>query len=137
MAVILSHEDALRFIFSFVVTERGCWEWIAGKATGGYGCIKLGRKQYVAHRLMYEAMRGPIKYTIDHLCRNRACVNPQHMEDVTNKVNILRGESIPAKNARKTHCKRGHEFTEANTYRERKGRQCRTCRALWHKWRIR
>ncbi|NED52837.1 HNH endonuclease, partial [Micromonospora aurantiaca] len=63
----------------------------------------------------------------DHLCRNRACVNVTHLEIVTNRINILRGETLQAANAAKTHCIRGHEFTPENTYVKNGGRDCRTC----------
>jgi hypothetical protein len=78
----------------------------------------------------YELAIGPIPegLTIDHLCRNRGCVNPAHLEAVTNRTNLLRGDGIAALNARKTHCKRGHEFTPENTYVWREGtRACRAC----------
>ncbi len=91
----------------------------------------------LAHRFSYELANGPIPegLQIDHLCRNRGCVRPDHMEAVTPRVNYLRGDSVPAKNARKTECKRGHPFTFQNTLVvERPGfhpsRQCRTCKGM-------
>lgn len=79
--------------------------------------------------MAYEALLGPIPagYVLDHTCRNRACVNVQHLEVVTNTENIRRGQSIPALNARKSHCKRGHELAGANLYRTPKGRHCKAC----------
>ncbi len=104
-----------------------CWIWIGSKATKGYGRWN-GRK---AHRVAYEALVGviPAGLTIDHLCRNRKCVNPSHMEVVTNAVNVLRGESFSAVNQRKTHCPKGHPYDETNTGHrsDRPGRICREC----------
>lgn len=115
-------------------TDRSgdCWEWLGPKRRG-YGRIQHeGRGQRV-HRVAYELVHGPIPegLVIDHLCRNRGCVNPAHLEPVTAGENVLRGEGISAVNARKTHCKRGHLFDEANTWISRKGRRhCRTCSRL-------
>jgi hypothetical protein len=90
------------------------------------------------HRIAYEVAYGPIPegLTIDHLCRNRRCVNAEHLEAVTGKENTLRGEAISAINIRKTHCVHGHEFTEENTYRAPSmpnERVCRICRAAYKK----
>ena len=109
--------------------EKGdrCWIWFGPKDQSGYG-----RYQNVpAHRYAYILEFGPILdgLVIDHLCRNPACVNPWHLEPVTARVNILRGEGVGAGNARKTHCINGHLFDEANTYirKDRYQRMCRTC----------
>jgi hypothetical protein len=85
----------------------------------------------VAHRYGYELQVGsvPDGLTLDHLCRNRACVRASHLEPVTSKVNILRGEGLAAKNAAKTHCDNGHLFSEANTLRTSIQRVCRICGA--------
>lgn len=91
-----------------------CWPWKAGKIPGGYGAVwdKRIDNNRLAHRTAYEMLVGPVPdgLEIDHLCRNRACVNPNHMEVVTAKENVLRGIGISAQNARKTHCKNGHPF---------------------------
>lgn len=89
-----------------------CWDW-TGYLQRGYGRIKDNSKQRRAHRWAYEAFVGPISrgLTIDHLCRNRACVNPAHLEVVSAGENVLRGYAPAAINARKTHCKYGHRFT--------------------------
>ena len=113
----------------------GCWEWTAGKTTSGYGAFRVGNRAVVSHRYAYELLIGPIPETLqlDHLCRNRACVNPSHIEPVTQVVNLARGISGPATNARKTHCSRGHEFTAENTYSPPSNpthRGCRKCRSL-------
>jgi hypothetical protein len=111
--------------------DNGCWPWLAAKKWG-YGCFALdgGRIQVRAHRYSYEVLVGPIPdgLTIDHLCRNRGCVNPSHLEPVTMGINVLRGEGPSAKNARATHCSRGHPYDEKNTYRRKDGgRDCRRC----------
>jgi len=113
-----------------VVERSDCILWEGTVTDKGYG---WERNQY-AHRKAYERAKGQIPpgLQLDHLCRNRRCVNPDHLEPVTRKENILRGESFSAQNARKTHCERGHELTPENTYMRkdsRGGRQCKTCRA--------
>jgi hypothetical protein len=110
--------------------ESGCWNWMRYKDRYGYGALGVNGKYLKAHRFIYENTKGPIKdnLPLDHLCRNHACVNPNHLEPVTQRINLLRGNSIQAQNARKTHCKNGHEFSKENTYRLTKGgRVCRTC----------
>ncbi|KKM02057.1 hypothetical protein LCGC14_1788260 [marine sediment metagenome] len=107
----------------------GCWPW--QRATSrGYGQLSINGTVCSAHRTAYEIVKGPIPdgLQIDHLCRNTRCINPDHMEAVTARVNTLRGNNPPAVNARKTHCKRGHEFVADNTVRTAKGRECRQCR---------
>ena len=112
-----------------------CLTWTGYRQPNGYGKFGVNRVAKYAHRVAYEALIGPIPdgLMIDHLCRNRACVNVDHMEAVTNQVNILRGETIMAANAAKTHCDNGHEYTPANTYtRPSDGsRNCRQCIREW------
>lgn len=106
-----------------------CWLWTAGKARG-YGYIRLNGRTQAAHRVAYAMLVGPIPegLTLDHLCRNPACVNPAHLEVVSLKENILRGIGASAQHARQTHCIRGHPFDEENTYWCSDGRrQCRAC----------
>lgn len=106
-----------------------CVEWQGKYFSNGYG--RVGYK--MAHRIVYEEQVGEIPdgLQLDHLCRNRGCVNIEHLEPVTIKVNVMRGVSPHAINARKTHCTNGHEFTEQNIYQrpDRIARGCRTCRA--------
>ena len=113
---------------------KDCWLWIGTITANGYGQVKHNGRDIGAHRAAYQILVGPIPdgLTIDHLCRNRRCVNPTHLEPVTTKENLRRGLSPTAINARKTHCIHGHEFTKDNTYhRKGIGRRCRTCaRAL-------
>ena len=114
-----------------VAGPEDCWLWLGTKNRAGYGSIGRGGRGggfTGAHRAAYELTHGPIAegLTIDHLCRNKSCVNPSHLEPVTQKENNNRG---PGPNATKTHCKQGHPFDAANTiYRkDRNMRQCKTC----------
>lgn len=117
--------------------NSGCWLWIGGITSSGYGAFWRNGKTVLAHRVCYEIHKGqvPRELTLDHLCRNTACVNPDHLEAVTIKENTARGISPPAKNVKKTHCHRGHEFTDENTHLQvgKDGitrRRCRVCSAL-------
>ncbi len=121
------------------VDRRGddaCWPWLGSVDGGGYGQIALPRRPgdrlrlARAHRVVYEAVKGPIPpgLELDHLCRNRVCVNPAHLEPVTRRINALRGNSPAAKAARRKHCRQGHPYDQDNTYIRSNGhRQCRAC----------
>lgn len=113
-----------------------CWTWIGHKQQLGYGMFTIRGKWFSAHRVSYNLLIGPIPEGLhsDHLCRNHSCVNPHHIEPVTPKENCHRGIGPSAINAVKTHCERGHELNEKNTYltKQKKGRDgfrrcCRKC----------
>lgn len=117
------------------VDENGCWNWHRARDKDGYGFygtrIKGKSYSWRAHRLTYERAKGPIPlgFQIDHLCRNHACCNPDHLEAVTPRENQLRGFSVSGLSARKTHCDEGHPLSGANLYADPRGwRGCRACR---------
>lgn len=116
----------------------GCWEWIASlNGKSGYGTLNVRGRATLAHRASYEEFVGPIPegHEIDHLCRNRKCINPEHLEPVTSSENHRRSPTDKASiHAKKTHCPKGHEYTPENTwmqpqwkYPHRFARVCRTC----------
>jgi hypothetical protein len=119
-----------RLLAKVKVYPDGCWFWTGAKSAGGYGHFYDGRNVRPAHRVSYELYKGPIPngLVLDHLCGHPPCVNPDHLEAVTERVNILRASGTGAINAKKTHCPQGHEYTEENTYRLPDGRRrCHTC----------
>ena len=115
----------IRFWSKVQITE-GCWLWLGAKHHKGYGSFWTGEKYKEAHRFAYEFAVGavPEGLQIDHLCRNRGCVKPEHLEAVTQRENLRRGMNY---HRSQTHCKRGHPFDLFNTYRATNGRACRIC----------
>lgn len=115
----------------------GCWIWQQAKHPTGYGLIRVrvGKKKITkrAHRIAYAAFIGAIPdgLDLDHLCRNRACVNPWHLEPVTRSTNLKRGlvgQEIADVQRAKTHCRRGHPYAGTNLYKDKTGRRhCRSC----------
>ncbi len=109
-----------------------CWVWAAALYRSGYGAFRADDKARRAHIVAYELVAGPVPdgLELDHLCRNKACVNPAHLEPVTRAVNLTRGIGPSLTRARrKPHCKRGHEYDNTNTYVDPAGRRhCRICR---------
>jgi HNH endonuclease len=123
--------------YSIPEPNSGCWLWMACLGTGGYG--RLGKK--FAHRVSYEIFKCevPRELDLDHLCRVRCCVNPDHLEPVTRKVNVNRGQGM--RNGAdwqesKTHCPKGHVYSIGNTYTDPSGcRHCLICRrAAVNRW---
>lgn len=111
-----------------------CWVFTGYVRPQGYAIIsgvQAGkRRNFYVHRLTWEQFRGPIPegLTIDHLCRVRHCCNPEHLDVVTQQVNVLRGNSLSARRARQTHCRRGHPLVPGNLYHDPGHRICRTCK---------
>ncbi len=112
--------------------KNGCVEWQGAKDKGGYGRF-MSLNAHVAAYVIANGDIPPKGLEIDHLCRNRACVNASHLEVVTRKVNVLRGVSPSAQNRRKRSCLRGHPLSGDNLYirKDGTGRTCKKCRADW------
>lgn len=110
-------------------SASGCWEWTGYKSDQGYAVLRSGGRRWQAYRFSYEVFIGEIGegLYLDHLCRNPSCVNPLHLEPVTNKENVLRGIGPSAQNARKVTCINGHPFTRIATDGSRR---CQTCMTI-------
>lgn len=125
----LSLED--RFMEKvFMVPESTCWFWTGYHDRDGYAMSSINDVPLAAYRMAYKLFVGELTkgMCLDHICRQRGCVNPKHMEEVTSKENTRRSPIAPAAiNAQKTHCPRGHELTEGNIVTSMKGRNCLIC----------
>lgn len=119
----------------------GCWLWIGGRDSQGYGEIWTGEAMRRVHQIVYELLVGlvPAGLQLDHLCRVRHCCRPDHLEPVTRRENIARGKGFTAINGRKVACHAGHPFEGANLYITPDGkRSCRECRRQrMRRWRAR
>lgn len=124
------------------ITESGCWIWM-GSCVNGYGEVWWQGHRVKVHRLIYATLKEPIplynpsrkgRMELDHLCRVPCCCNPEHLEHVSNSVNVRRGTAwhhVVAKHKAATHCQRGHAWTLENTYIEPNGkRRCLECKRL-------
>lgn len=131
------------FRFIYYEPNTGCWLWAGGMAGGNkkpeYGAFAINAKKLVyAHRFSYKLHKGiiPLGFQIHHICKTKLCVNPDHIEMVTQKENMLKEDGCAAKQFRKTHCHRGHLFNKENTWLEKhkdgsiKARHCRFCHKL-------
>jgi hypothetical protein len=116
------------------VDENGCWIWTGARQGNGYGSVGYNGASRLTHRVTYELVVGEIPegLQIDHLCRVRSCCNPQHCEPVTAAENVRRRPASLV-----THCPHGHEYSAENTFYKRGARQCRECRAAYHRARRR
>lgn len=113
-------------------TDAGCWQWTASVDGKGYGNLRIAYKLVKVHRLVWEALRGPIPLglELDHLCRNKGCCNPAHLEPVTRSENMRRsdvGLRNKTRGAAVTHCPAGHAYDDSNTIYSSHGRHCREC----------
>ena len=129
----VTDEDMQRAWSRIRKSSDGCWLQTSGLNYGGYGSYSIAGRTVRTHRFMYVVHRGPIAsdVVLDHLCRNRACCNPEHLDPVANELNVERGMSPSAVNARKSHCLRGHPFDAENTeVRPGGGRACKECRRI-------
>jgi hypothetical protein len=117
--------------FAKIAISGDCWVWTGSRGSNGYGQFFFEGRLRKAHRVSYAMAVGPIPtgLDLDHLCRNRACVRPSHLEPVTRRENLIRGAGFIAKQAAQTHCLRGHPLFGENLYRRANGkRECRVCR---------
>lgn len=121
---------SVRF-WSKVDASGDCWLWVAGRTPNGYGKFKIAGQSLGAHRVAWRLLVGPIPdgLAIDHLCKVKRCVNPDHLEPVTPRSNVMRSSSWAARQAGQTHCKRGHPLSGPNLARwgKRGHRFCRIC----------
>lgn len=124
-------KNTLERIGRYIQKTDSCWNWTGQILPGGYGKTTVNYKTVLAHRFVYESSKGKIPdgLCLDHLCRNRSCVNPDHLEPVSHKENTARGAGPASENAKKTSCKRGHALSGDNLYiTPDNRRQCKACR---------
>lgn len=138
----MAASDLVKFESLLSVGDNGCWVWTGWNARG-YGYFRAGGRMNMAHRYSYELHRAEIPegLVIDHLCRNKACVNPWHLEPVTQRVNVQRGEageSLRRRRGGMTECRNGHPFDDDNTRVDKRGRRsCKACYRVYDRERKR
>lgn len=133
--------EVLDLLTKYTISPSGCWLWTGTALSHGYAIVSRQQQHYRLHKVAYEQKFGrvPRGLVLDHLCRVRHCINPDHLEAVTDRVNLLRGVGPSAQNAKKTHCPYGHEYTPENTYiapskpTERDCRECIKRRERFHR----
>ena len=113
-------------LWRYIIIDEECWLWTGHPNEDGYGTIKVEGKSLLAHRVSYELYIGPIEGEIDHLCRNRDCVQPLHLEDVTHLENMQRAPAY-VRTLPKTHCPQGHKYTSDNIYMSGGYKKCKVC----------
>lgn len=133
MTILTNLKDINRFLIKVKQTNN-CWIWTAWKDKKGYGGFQYNGKTTRAHRFSYELFVGEIPQglQLDHLCRNPTCVNPEHLEVVTIRENVLRGDiGNNHPNSKKTHCPKGHLYSGSNLIIDNNGsRRCKKCRLI-------
>lgn len=111
--------------------ENGCWNWISCVGKNGYGVYSIQGKRQYTHRLAYEfsGQKLDSDLCLDHLCRNRKCCNPEHLEQVTQAVNTNRGDGVNYQYKPKDYCSKGHKYSEVGFYKwnNRPGKVCKIC----------
>ena len=115
-----------------LIPLTGCMVWIGSTSSAGYGQVHAQGRSLSAHRLAYALEYGDTECDLDHVCRVRSCVNPEHLEPVTHRENVLRGASFSASNAGKQFCPRGHEFSDGNMVASQSSRGWRSCLTCLH-----
>ena len=132
------HKQAKERLLSKIQIDdkTGCWNWTGSISQKGYGRIAYKYAKgwsFEAYRLSYMLFKKTVlssKLQIDHICENKRCCNPEHLREVTQQQNILRGASVIAVNSRKTHCPKDHEYTVKNTRWYKNTRFCRKCETI-------